>query len=258
MTPEQKYSFDLTGLLILDHFLTPECLTALNGAWPDRIAGRDMFDVNFAWGEPWTALLALDSLRPVLQTLLGKGFRVDHAFGVSELFYSTKGRMHHQSHLVDLGVTYTYQRGRPYTSLLTLSVALVDIPAGAGGFCCVPGSHKANVDCPSSWFEIEKHPHMMQIPQKAGSAVLFTEALTHGTYHLGHEQPRRSIIMRLTPGGVQFRRNPNQPETTLLPPTPGWDNSDFAIMRPEQLSEAARNLVMRPPFFIDFNGRTRE
>lgn len=258
MTADQKYSFDLTGLLLLDDFIGTEMLGMLNKAWPERIAGRDMFDVNFSWGKPWTHLLALDSLRPVLQTLLGKGFRVDHAFGVNELFYSTKGRMHHQSHLADLGVTYTYQRGRPYTTLLTLSVALVDIPAGAGGFCCVPGSHKANVDCPASWFEIEKHPYMMQIPQKAGSAVLFTEALTHGTYHLGHEQPRRSIIMRLTPGGVQFRRNPAQPDTTLLPSTPGWLNSDATPLRPEQLSESERKLVMRPPFFIDFNGRTRE
>lgn len=258
MTLDQKYSFDLTGLLQLDNFIDPGVLGMLNAAWPERMAGRDMFDINFSWGAPWTHLIALEPVRPILQTLLGRGYRVDHCFGVNELFYSTKGRMHHQSHMVDLGVTYTYQRGRPYTTLLTISVALMDIPTGAGGFCCVPGSHKANLDCPAAWYEIDKHPHMVQIPQKAGSAVLFTEALTHGTYHLGHEQPRRSIIMRLTPGGVQFRRNPSQPNLTLLPPTPGWSNSDGTPMRPDMLSEVERKLIMRPPFFIDFNGRSRD
>ncbi len=258
MNSEDKYSFDLNGYLKVDNHISNECLVQLNACWDQKIAGRDMFDINFAWGVPWTDLLSLGALSSTLQCLLGKGFRIDHAFGVSEQFYSTKGRLHHQSHIVDLGVTYSFQRGRPYTSLLTISIALMDIPAGAGGFCCVPGSHKSNVDCPPEWFEIDKHPHMIQLPQKAGSIIIFTEALTHGTYHRGHSHPRRSILIRVVPGGVQFRRNPLQGDSYLTPPTPGWNNSDSSLLDKETLTNEQWKLVMRPPFFIDANGRPRD
>ena len=46
---------------------------------------------------------------------------------------------------------------------------------------CVPGSHKANFSFPADWKDLsDSHDFVRRVTGPAGTAVVFTEALTHG------------------------------------------------------------------------------
>ena len=66
---------------------------------------------------------------------------------------------------------------------------LTDAPAGVGGFGCVPGSHKTNFSShsiPDAIRSFEQAaPYVEQVTSQAGDAILFTEALIHGTMPCG-------------------------------------------------------------------------
>ena len=59
--------------------------------------------------------------------------------------------------------------------------------------------------CPAS-FEplLDPGPWVRRVPLKAGSAVVFTEALTHGTLPWTAEHERRALFYRCTPGHMAF------------------------------------------------------
>jgi ectoine hydroxylase-related dioxygenase (phytanoyl-CoA dioxygenase family) len=78
----------------------------------------------------------------------------------------------------------------------------------------VPGSHKANFAPPKSLLRYEAHRQSVrQVACKAGSAVIFTEALTHGTLPWTGERQRRTLLTRYTRGNMSYLR----PR-----PTPAW------------------------------------
>ena len=129
-----------------------------------------------------------------------------------------------------------------WTSLLAASVQLVDHNPGDGGFCCIPGSHKANFFCSWEMRRLEVgEEHVRHIPAKAGSAILFTEALTHGALPWNGEHERRLVILRYGPGIMAFSP-PAAPETlaeiaalsplhaALLKPPSFPERSDFPAL----------------------------
>src|SRR5205823_3268453 len=62
-------------------------------------------------------------------------------------------------------------------------------------------SHKSNVPCPPDIKRYEAHRDcIVQVAAPAGSAVLFTEALTHGTLPWRGAGQRRSILFKYSPG----------------------------------------------------------
>ena len=54
--------------------------------------------------------------------------------------------------------SYMYQNGRMCCGLMTCQHQLADVNPGDGGLCLIPGSHKANFECP---FVHEQGPDIM-------------------------------------------------------------------------------------------------
>ncbi len=74
------------------------------------------------------------------------------------------------------------------------------IEGGAGGFCCIPGSHKSSFAPPASITCVGKPtPGVFQIPCPAGSAIIFTEALRHGTLAWQAPTQRRTLFYKYSP-----------------------------------------------------------
>jgi len=74
-----------------------------------------------------------------------------------------------------------------------------------GQFVAVPGSHKANYPVPRDYLHFEKVPPCVtRVPQRAGSVVIFTEALTHGTWPWDEEYERRSLLYAYCPGHMAW------------------------------------------------------
>src|SRR5262249_61790681 len=65
---------------------------------------------------------------------------------------------------------YHVHRGRITSGLTGVEWALTDVPAGSGGFCCLPGSPKANFELEFS----ELTDCAQDIPVSAGARILFT------------------------------------------------------------------------------------
>ncbi|MBC8140608.1 MAG: mitomycin antibiotics/polyketide fumonisin biosynthesis protein, partial [Armatimonadetes bacterium] len=83
-----------------------------------------------------------------------------------------------------------------------------DVHLGVGGFGCVPSSHKCNFVLPKEWHDLENPaPCVRAVPGKAGSAIFFTEALTHGTMPWRGADERRTLFLKYCPRHMAWSRS---------------------------------------------------
>jgi hypothetical protein len=104
--------------------------------------------------------------------------------------------------------------------LLTVSMQLADAPVGAGGFCAVPGSHKANFPVPPARADLADPEPAQLVVQPAlapGDCLLFSEATLHGTLPWTADHQRRTVIYRSAPAGSTYGRGylPEWPAAAL-------------------------------------------
>lgn len=208
----ERYFFDLYGYLVRHEALSPAEVAALNAA-VDRLRlptpGGDLDSqrfVGFLDGEQvFRDLLDHDAiLEPILE-MCGPKARLDHAYGIT-MSPGTGGLgLHGGGTPHDPAQFYDVRGNRMYNGLVAVQWALVDHAPGDGGFCCVPGSHRANFarpdGTPRSW--------VVEVPLAAGDVVIFTEALTHGTATWRAPHLRRSLLYKYAPGhstwGTQYQ-----------------------------------------------------
>ncbi|MCV5655843.1 phytanoyl-CoA dioxygenase family protein, partial [Escherichia coli] len=87
--------------------------------------------------------------------------------------------------------------GRIRSALTVVAYALRDVRPGEGGFGCIPGSHKSNYRTPPECMDLaQPHPCMTTVRAPAGSAILFTEALAHGTAPWRGAGERRTVFYK--------------------------------------------------------------
>jgi hypothetical protein len=256
----EKYLFDVNGYMVVPGALEPALLKALNAAVDacsqhvvreeyDLAAGaaaftgarkRDGFLDALSWpdphGEAFRDLIALPQILGPMLDLLGDGFRLDSVRG-TVMAPGTEGfALHGGSGLVDTQCTYEVRDGQLRNGLITVGFALTDVAEGEGGFVCIPGSHKANFPCPEPLARLEQGAaHVRPFALDAGDAVIFTEALIHGTLPWRGDAPRRTVFVRYCPGALCFRTDPRPP---------GYPS--FA----DKLT-ALQQALMEPPYFND-------
>jgi ectoine hydroxylase-related dioxygenase (phytanoyl-CoA dioxygenase family) len=226
VTPEQRFFLDTQGYLVVPGVLDAAQVQRMladmdtHGVNPPTEENSDNYRFGdfLRWSEDYRSLIDHPKILPLLHEMLGNAFRLDHAYGMASRTTKTgepqpvtnNGRpLHHSSYLFDYGCFYLHQGKQMHNGLIVVSYALTDIAEGAGGFCCMPGSHKANFPMPQQWYGLEGNPLVKQIPQKAGDALIFTESLTHGTWPWRDKAgQRRSVLMKYCPGYMQWAQGP--------------------------------------------------
>lgn len=223
MTEAERYLFDLHGYLVIEDVLGVEELDELNRLLDDydiwnRPRGEDLsFDFwqnddhqvsagpLHMWDKPFRRLIAHPRIMGYLTEILGSRFRYDHGHA---MVMSKGGRpfgLHGGGTPWHPAIAYEVDQGRIYCGLVVVGYALCDVGAADGGFCALPGSHKSSFACPDSLKSLtDAGPPVTPVPLKAGSAVLFTEALTHGTMPWTAEHERRTLFYRYMPGHTAF------------------------------------------------------
>ncbi len=101
--------------------------------------------------------------------------------------------------------SYSVQDGKMFSGLTAVIWALTDAAPGDGGFWCIPGSHKASFAVPTAIERCEHIPECVFQPAlPAGSALIFTEALTHGMrpWRAAHE--RIALFYKYEPAHLVF------------------------------------------------------
>jgi len=225
----EKYLFDLNGYLIVENVLTADQIAACNEAvdqnshrsteehgahGAEALAGtgnKRQLNGMLTWPAPWSApfrqMMDQPKIVPYLTELLGPKFLLDHLYGIV-MEQDAEGLVLHGGTGLndddDFGMTqffYRFQAGKMRTGLTVVTYLLTDQGPDDGGFMCVPGSHKANFPTPKDVETLEKDIGIVRhLEAKAGSAIIFTEALTHGTLPWRASPQRRAILYKYTPG----------------------------------------------------------
>ncbi|MBV9849805.1 MAG: phytanoyl-CoA dioxygenase family protein [Armatimonadetes bacterium] len=216
MKERERYLFDLQGFLLVEDALSPQRVAALNGLLDEQIARRaeaDMRTQRFggpvSWGEHGRALVDNPRLAPYLTELLGPNHRLDHDY--ADVIRSGLGpigaTLHGGATPFDPAQYFLFRDGRMHNGLTVVAYNLKDVHPGDGGFGCVPGSHKSNYPYPDEWRNLENPPPFVQaVTGPAGSAVIFTEALTHGTMPWRGLGERRTLFLKYCPRPVAWSR----------------------------------------------------
>jgi hypothetical protein len=212
MNAQERYLFDLQGYLVVPNALSQAEVNTLNAIMDDKIAEEvpptatthRFFGDLLAWGTAYHPRLF-----PYLEALLGPNFRMDHDY--ADIIRAGKGpigtRLHGGAVPQHPAFYYRCHNGEMRNGLMVVAYNLKDVNPGDGGFGCVPGSHKSNFAFPDEWRELETmHPFIQAVTGPAGTAIIFTEALTHGTLPwLGTE--RRTLFYKYSPCTLSWARD---------------------------------------------------
>lgn len=247
MNEEERYRFDLQGYLKIENAIAPETIAAMN-QWFDRkaetdpqFAGRDgetlSVDNLLVWSPDFMGLLDNPRVLPYLKELCGEQVRLDHDYCHVSRKPGPKLTLHGGGLPYDPRQYYHCVEGKMYNGLVVASYALTDTPQGAGGFCCIPGSHKSAFRCPDNIQKMQISSDLVQsVPCKAGDCIVFTEALTHGTLPWQAEATRRALFFKYSPGHIAWSKNYYAAAQT---------NAFIAEVTP-LLNEAQRRLLHAP------------
>ena len=127
---------------------------------------------------------------------------------------------------------YKYRDGIIRNGLCVMSYNLADAPAGAGGFACIPGSHKSNFlrEIPSEVRRFERPAHYVaQPPAEVGRCDLF-----HRSTH-----PRDDAVDSGTPTPVRYSIN-------TVPDTPHGRRTTTTSANTKGLTEQQKRMLLPP------------
>ena len=246
MNEEERFLFDLQGYLKIENAIAPDALAAMNALLDAKAAADDEWKARpelkrwhdvLTWSQDFLNLLDNPVTLPYLRDILGEGLRLDHEYAI---FLEAGGEglvLHGGGTPYDPTQFYQCVNGKIFSGLTTAAFSLTDVPEGAGGFACVPGSHKSNFLCPRDIRRFERDsPMVRQVPVKAGDCMVFTEALLHGTQPYRALHPRRTIFLKYAPGYMAWGNE------TYLPA-----KSDATVAQFEsRLTERQRALLAAP------------
>ena len=206
MTPEEKFLFDLNGYLVIKNVLNAGEVAELNALADERfprIPGKmDRRTRVSTWGMPTQSLIDHSKILPYLLTLIDPQFRLDHDYCIFMDPGAPGGNLHGgEGHEGDHW--YKYRDGRMKNGLCVVTFFLAPAAEGDGGFACIPGTHKSNFleGIPREVLRLERPaPYVVQPAVEAGDALIFTEALVHGTLPWRAKHERRALLYKYSPG----------------------------------------------------------
>ena len=238
MTEEQCFLFDTFGYLIIPNALDNDQVSKLRKTlrypveqWDPLVPSKGVLH----WHKIWRDLLDVDTLSPILEELIGDPilmttrktnddddkhflplptFRLDHINIHTHIDNNFKGGILHGGPLGDTNGMFRYHDGYFSNGLISVSFELYDTYQNNGGFCCIPGTHKSNIKLPDIWKDLSKGvaSWVKRIPAKPGEAIIFTEALIHGTLPWDVDSKRSTVFYKYSPHSSSWSSEYFDPE----------------------------------------------
>lgn len=214
MTDEERYLFDLQGYLVIPDALSTPQLARLNAVLDGALAEADKPGANthrfgrmLGRDRAFRELIDNPQITPHLEAILGRGFRLDHDY--ADVIRSGLGpigaTLHGGGTPFRPAEYYHVRDGRIHSGLAVIAYNLRDVSPDDGGFACVPGSHKSAFRFPDAWRDLEQpHAAVRRVTGPAGTAILFTEALTHGTLPWRGSEERRTVFFKYSPAPLSW------------------------------------------------------
>lgn len=217
MNAEDRYLFDLQGYLTIPDALSPAQLTRLNELIDEGIANETPADMRtHRFGDlldrdpAFLELIDNPAVVAVLEQIIGRDFRLDHTY--ADVIRAGDGPIGTVLHggMVPFRPSeyYMVTNGEIHSGLVAVAFNLKDVGPGDGGFACVPGSHKSAFAFPEQWKHLsELHPCVRRVTGPAGTAIVFTEAMVHGTLPWRGQDERRTAFYKYSPAAVSWAAN---------------------------------------------------
>jgi hypothetical protein len=220
-----RYAFDCRGWVRFDAVLDGRAVRELRDAIerqhlpaPGPSVGQQRFGADgelLRWDRSFRELLdhplVLDSLRH----LVGPTARLDHSYGIMMRPGTSGLGLHGPRQPFDPAQYYVHRGGRMWNGLVAFAWGLTDARPGDGGFGCIPGSHRAEEPLPPGAERL-----VGEVPQPAGSLLVFTEALFHRTVPWAGAGDRYSLLFKYGPGNSAYGHRPAAPPDVLERLTP--------------------------------------
>ncbi|MXX40149.1 MAG: mitomycin antibiotics/polyketide fumonisin biosynthesis protein [Gemmatimonadetes bacterium] len=256
MDAEQRFAFDTWGFLAVEDAITPEQIadlkTTVDAKGPElhsQHADRGGF-----WSQTFVDLLDVPVISEILAEIYGgqrpgelPPFRIDHinvhthgTFNknlAGGTIHGGNGRLLDPNRPHEL-VTHYFERdpasGTFSNGLVTVAYELEDTVCNGGGFGCLAGSHKGHYPVPEAWIDLSKgvHPMVTRVPARAGTAIIFTEALCHVTLPWTAPSTRTTLFYKYTPCGEAYSGPDNFFSPTDADQWQGIDERKRAILTP--------------------------
>ncbi|MAE66977.1 MAG: hypothetical protein CMJ18_22180 [Phycisphaeraceae bacterium] len=232
------YFFDLQGFLHLRGALSGNEVAALNdgidaipplesGQWHGSIQAHD-YGTNdglnlqqiYEAGEPFEALIDHPSWYERVRHFVGGEGTFDCYHGpvfIDEAFATLRGPgeaigVHNGGHLGLMRCQFRVLHGRFHCGQINILIALSDIHEGDGPTMLIPGSHKSNFAHPdyddfvmAPGRSVDGMEGAIELFMDAGDALLFVDAISHGSAKRTNPAMRRTIVYRYGPSWGSYR-----------------------------------------------------
>ena len=256
MNEEQRFAFDTWGFLTVEDAITPEQVADLKATVDAK--GPELHsqhtDRGGFWSQAFVDLLDVPVVAEILAAIYGgqragelPPFRIDHinvhthgTFNknlAGGTIHGGNGRLLHPNRPHEL-ITHYFARdpasGTFSNGLVTVAYELEDTVCNGGGFGCLAGSHKGHYPVPQAWVDLSKgvHPMVTRVPARAGTAIIFTEALCHVTLPWTAPSTRTTLFYKYTARGEAYSGPNNFFSSTDADPWQGVDERKRAILTP--------------------------
>jgi ectoine hydroxylase-related dioxygenase (phytanoyl-CoA dioxygenase family) len=215
MTSEEKFIFDLQGYIVIKDVLTADEVAEMNASADQVFPRKEGSELDrresrvTLWGEPFKRLIDHPKIVPYLIELVDPKFRLDHDYCIFMTEGGARGGLHGGPDVVG-DHWYKYRDGMIRNGLTVVTYFLTGAAEGDGGFACIPGSHKSNFlsNIPKEVRNYERRVHYVVQPAvEAGDALIFTEALVHGTMPWRAKHERRALLYKYSPGHSAWSGN---------------------------------------------------
>ena len=224
-SPLHRYLFDCRGWVLFEDVLDARAVAELRDAiaaqrlpQPGPTVGQQRFGGDgemFRWGAPFRSLVDDGLVLDCLAHLVGPTARLDHSYGIMMRPGTSGLGLHGPQQPFDPAQFYAYRGGRMWNGMVAFAWALTDGRPGDGGFGCISGSHRAEEPLPPGAERLVE-----EVPQRAGSVLVFTEALFHCTVPWNGESDRYSLLFKYSPGNSSYARRPAAPPDVMATMTP--------------------------------------
>lgn len=242
MTEMERYLFDLNGFIILKGALDQGEVAACNavlddlqdcgpGEWRGHVHGHNFTGSHeglnlqqiYEGGAPFERLIDHPSWYDKILQCLGTdepNFDGHHSPGfIDENFASIRGPgqaigLHSGGHERVTRCQFRYHDGRFHCGQINILMALNDIGPGDGATMVIPGSHKSNIRHPEfgqarmtteEGTSVDGITGAVEVHLNAGDAILFVDAIMHGSAKRTNPGQRRIAVYRYGPSWGFFR-----------------------------------------------------
>ena len=136
-------------------------------------------------------LIDIPEVLSIIDGVTYGSYRLNHTYTIYRWADGYSG-LHGHNTPISYKCQYHFRDGEMISTLTKAVFPLIDCRIEDGCFAAIPGSHKSNFNRP--WGNHpDENPVFIPILADVGDAIIFTEALTHGSMVNTSGRPRRTL-----------------------------------------------------------------